>query len=1095
MKRHIIYAAAALAMACACTSVERQSQKALEELNAGWQNPPQSARTRVWWHWMNGNITKDGIRKDIEWFNSIGLGGFQTFDAAMNTPVIVKDRIVYMTDEWKDAFRYAINMADSLGMEVAIASSPGWSSTGGPWVKPQDAMKKLVWRSVYVQGGTVKTALPEPFTVTGNFQNLKAEAGDLAQAASYQYYQDVAVIAVKVPQGRKTAAELGAKVSASKGNPTLELLTDEDLASAFNLPIDEKTGYAWIQYEFPQPTTIYGVRFCGGENLILQTSDNGQHFSQACTIDTSAGVPQSTMAIPATTARYFRVLYPNPKAEESYWGLPTEAPKSTAVSELELLPYSVVHHAEEKGGFSESAASFAQVATPFTDEEFPQEEDVVDVTAFVKDGILSWNAPEGSWKVYRFGCSLTGKQNHPAPAEATGLEVDKLDADAWTAFFHNYLDMYKEASGGMLGQRGIQYVLTDSYEAGIENWTPKMFEQFAVRRGYDLHTWLPAIAGEIIGSPQESDRFLFDWRNTIGELFTENYERLSQIAIKDYGMKGRYTESHENGRAYVGDGMDIKKNAQVPMGAMWVNAPWIAYDVDESGHWRRSMYKADDKESSSVAHLYGQNVAAAESMTAVSGAYSFCPENLKEIADDEIASGINRFVIHESAHQPSDEHVPGLSLTSVGQWFNRHEVWAPMAGTWIDYLSRSCFMLQAGINVADILYYYGEDSNVTYEFGYGHKAPQIPAGYQWDYCNPDALLNQISYSRGSLTSKSGTQYKVIWMDRNMQRMSLPVLRKLAELAKAGAYIGGVRPMEPASLSDSKAEFDALVREIYDSGRQNVVETGNLQALLDRAGVQPDVNIAEPYRFLHRTMKGAEIYWINKYTADYQDVTLSFRTVGMKPMLWHPDNGAIEELSYRQAGNMTEVALKLVPNDAVFVVFAGKADIQQLLPEATETVLATVETPWDIAFQAGRGAPQKAVFDKLMSFTRSADFGIKHFSGIASYTNAVEIPALVNGSKTILDLGSVKNIAEVYVNGEYCGRAWKEPFRVDISKAVKAGRNDIEVRVANLWVNRLIGELDPACPEKLTYIDSPWSVLPGQPLLESGLLGPVTVMRQ
>ncbi|MBQ3882052.1 MAG: glycoside hydrolase family 2 [Bacteroidales bacterium] len=1097
--RKTIYALAAVLALAACSGTgnsPKASKAALDELSAGWENPPQSARTRVWWHWMNGNITKEGILHDIQWFKQIGLGGFQTFDAAMNSPVVVENRLVYMTDGWKDAFRYAMKVADSLGLEVAIASSPGWSSTGGPWVEPQDAMKKLVWRTAVYDGGkTIEGTLPPAFTSTGTFQNLGSAQGSVTTSmfapGSKQYYEDVAVIAVKMPEGRKSASDLGAKVSASAGAPTLQMLTDEDIVNGFELPADQKTGYSWIKYEFPQAATIYGVRYSGGSSLYLEKSDDGVNFTKVCDLDASEGVSQTTVTIPATTAKFFRVIYPNPQPRSSYYGV-SAAPRSTKVTELELLPYSRVNHAEEKAAFSEAAGHFPAVATPSTGESFPSVSEVIDITANVKDGKISWNAPEGKWKIYRFGYSLTGKQNHPAPAEATGLEVDKLDQKAWTRFFHNYLDMYKEASAGMVGQHGVQYVLTDSYEAGIMTWTPAMFEEFSARRGYDLKTWLPALAGEIISSPEETDRFLFDWRKTISDLFTASYELLSDIAIKEYGMKGRYTESHENGRVYAGDGMDIKKTAQVPMSAMWVNAPWIAYDVDSKGNFQRSMYKADDKESSSVAHIYGQNVAAAESMTAAGGAYTFFPYNLKEVADMEMASGINRFVIHESAHQPSDVLVPGLSLSGIGQWFNRHDTWAPMAGTWVDYMSRSCFMLQAGKNVADILYYFGEDTNITYEFGYAQSAPKIPAGYQWDYCGEHALLNQIDFKNGVLTSKSGTQYKVIWMDRNMERVSVPVLKKLAALANAGAWIGGMKPQAPASLSDNIDEFNSLVADIFGSGRANVMETASISDFLAKAGVPQDVKIDASYNFLHRTMKGAEIYWINKPLFEGNTtVTLSFHTVGLKPSVWHPDTGKKEAVSYRQNGEWTDVDLNIVPNDAFFVVFAGKALDSETVPAKAEKVTAQLAGPWKIKFQEQRGAPAETVFTDLHSFTEEEEFGIKYFSGISTYSNTVNLPKAAG--ETYLDLGDVKFMAEVWVNGQYCGRAWKQPYRVDISSAVKEGDNAIEVKVANSWVNRLVGDLQPEAKEKITYTDAPRAFTPTMDILPAGLLGPVKVL--
>lgn len=551
-------------------------------------------------------------------------------------------------------------------------------------------------------------------------------------------------------------------------------------------------------------------------------------------------------------------------------------------------------------------------------------------------------------------------------------------------------------------------------------------------------------------------------------------------------MKGRYTESHEAGRAYVGDGMDLKATAEVPMSAMWVTAPWVPVGPD--GQPDMSVYDADDKESASVAHIYGQNVAAAESMTAPGGggkSYSYHPGNLKFVADRELSNGINRFVIHESAHQPDDVHVPGMSLGGIGQWFNRHDSWAPMAGIWADYMSRSSFMLQAGKNVADILYYYGEDSNVTSVF---QRPPVIPAGYQWDYLNPDGLLNHISYSKGKMVSTGGTSYKVLWMDRNVDVMSVPVLRKIAALVKAGAWVGGVRPTRSASLTDDSAEFDALVARIWDSGHKNVVETKELSELLKAAGVAQDVNIPADYKFLHRTLADAEVYWVNKPAKDYQNITLSFRVSGLKPMLWHPDSGVKEEVSYVQKKGRTEVSLHLVPDDAVFVVFSGKADKEYAVKPEEVVDERPVEGTWNVVFQEKRGAPASASFEKLESYTESSDRGIKYFSGIASYTHTFEASA--DGLQTVLDLGKVADLAEVYVNGEYCGAAWKEPYRVDITKAVKAGKNTLEVKVVNVWVNRLIGDEQPGAT-RVAWTDSP-STPSNIPLLPAGLLGPVRI---
>jgi hypothetical protein len=1054
---------AVLLIGCTQNGSDAESAKELDSLKAGFVNPPHAARPYVWWHWMNGNITKDGIKKDLEWMDRIGIVGFHHFDASLSTPQIVEKRLIYMDEGWKDAFAYAVKVADSLGMEMTVASSPGWSSTGGPWVEPKDAMKKVVWRYVYADGGKeVSLKLPEPYKMNGVFQNqVRSESSDREP-----YYEDIEVLAVKQPEGRREISEYSPKVTSSSGRFTLDQLTNGDVTDASAL----KGSDPWIQYEFPEDVTIRTVTTVSSANGRLESSSDGKTFSKVSDLD-QGDVIEKTLVVPETTARYFRFVVSGRKPDEE-----------THVAEFNIFPYTKVTRFEDKAAFSTAGYLNRYPTTASASESFPSTDDVISLNEYVDaDGNLKWNAPEGRWKIYRFGYSLTGKMNHPAPPEATGYEVDKLDQKAWTRFFHKYIDLYKDASKGLLGSKGIQYILTDSYEAGLENWTPAMFDEFSSRRGYDMHKWLPVIAGEVIDSPEKSDAFLNDFRLTIGDLVTASYDLLTEITQKDYGMKGRYSESHEYGRAIVADGMDMKKTAQIPMSAMWTFG-----DEEPVAH------QPDDKESASVAHIYGQNIAAAESLTAygVNTAYSYCPENLKKVADLELANGINRFVIHESAHQPDDVHVPGMSLGVFGQWFNRHETWAEMAGTWMDYIARSCYMLQAGRNVAEILYYYGENSNVTMEFM--GTLPEVPSGFQWDYCNPDALMNKISFKNGNLVSDSGAEYKMLWMDKNMEYMSLPVLRKIAKLADEGAAICGKRPLHPLGLSDDSTEFNSLVKQIWDSGKANVHEVSTIAEGVAAAGLEPCIELPSECKFLHRYDKGVEIFWIKRRANDYSDTTVAFAIAGKKPQIWHPDTGLMEDASYKVVDGKTIVNVHFVPDDALFVVFAGKGADEYSVPQKSKAELAAVAGPWNVAFQEKRGAPESAVFDDLKSFTESEDPGIKYFSGVATYTNKFNVPDTA-GCIT-LDLGSVKNIAEVTVNGVNCGRAWKEPFIVDITSAVKPGENQLEVKVADLWVNRIIGDLQPSTKEKVAWVDYQGWYKPDSPLQPAGLLGPVKVIQ-
>ncbi|MHB8055315.1 MAG: glycosyl hydrolase, partial [Candidatus Aminicenantales bacterium] len=726
-----------------------------DSLVQGFLNPPDSARPRVWWHWMNGNITKEGIQADLEWMKRAGVAGFQNFDAGLETPQVVAKRLIFMTPEWKDAFRFTAELADKLGLEMAIAGSPGWSESGGPWVTPAQAMKKYVWGETRLEGGRPFSGiLPKPPSATGAYQNMGAALTEYSGGAGRaDFYADAAVVAFRVPEGDRLPAELGAKVTASGGAFGLDMLTDGDLAKSVLLPAAKPGEKSWIQVEFPRLQAVTGLTFFADslENVAgaaLEAGFDGQEFRSVASIPSEA----ATIAFPEVKARIFRLTIPAPasKAETD-----NAAPAGARIAELVLHTSATVNHFQDKAAFS-SATGLYDLPTPVVPAAGTiRKSDVIDLTSKMGgDGRLEWTPPAGPWIVLRIGYSLTGHQNGPASPEATGLEVDKMSRAHVKAYFENYLDQYKDTVGPLMGKRGLQYVITDSWEAGVANWTDDMIAEFVQRRGYDMRPWLPVLAGRVVESAEASDRFLWDFRKTLGELTAENhYDQLTEI-LHERGM-GRYTESHESGRAFIGDGMEVKRGADIPMSAMWVSrtteGPLISCD-------------ADIRESASVAHIYGQNLVAAESLTCYRNAWSYSPETLKPTADRLLAMGLNRFVIHTSVHQPVDDKIPGLGLGPFGQWFNRHETWAEIAKPWTTYLARSSYLLQQGTFAADIAYFYGEESNITALFG--DKPPDIPAGYGFDYVNADALLHRLTASGGKLTTASGMSYRLVALDRN-----------------------------------------------------------------------------------------------------------------------------------------------------------------------------------------------------------------------------------------------------------------------------------------------------------------------------------------
>ncbi|WP_321346141.1 glycosyl hydrolase [uncultured Draconibacterium sp.] len=1086
-----------------CSESKKETRSGI--LYKEFQNPPNSACPRVWWHWMNGNVNKDGIRKDLEWMQKSGIGGFQNFDAGLATPQVVEKRVTFMTPEWKDAFAFTTHLADSLGMEMTIAASPGWSQTGGPWVEPKDGMKKLVWRELRVEGGRLfNDNVPEPFKTTGNFQNVPMVGEEAvfteAEEAPDEYYEDIAVVAFRLQDKDVILADLNPKITSSGGNFTLKQLTDGDFSYATLLPRDNRKGYAWIQYEFEKAQTIKAISVASDEikgqwealpptnNKSLEISRDGKSFERICYIPTG-GVEQQTITIPETTAKYFRITFNNPvptNYSELMGGSNVPAAGSM-VAEIVLHPVTKINHAEEKAGFA-AVYDLERYPTPETNTPISGN-DIIDLTDKFEDGKLNWQIPSGKWKILRFGYSLTGKKNHPASPEATGLEVDKLDARAVRDYFNNYLDQYKDATGGLMGKRGLQYIIIDSYEAGQMTWTPKMAEEFEARRGYSLIPWLPVLAGEIIESTKASEQFLWDWRTTIGELIAENsYDQVTDI-LAERGM-GRYTESHENGRLYLVDGMDAKRTAAVPMSAMWTPSGWGSTPA---------MAQADIRESASVAHIYGQNLVAAESMTAFGlggHAWSYCPENLKPVADLELANGLNRFVIHTSVHQPVDDKIPGLGLFVFGQWFTRHETWADQAKSWTDYLARSSYMLQQGKFVADIVYYYGEDNNITGLFG--HEMPEIPQGYNLDFINPHALINLLEVDNGNLVTPSGMTYRMLVLDENTRRMSLSVLRKLAQLANDGAIIVGTRPEFKAGMQGEQDEFDRLVKETWDSGKSNIYENKTIQQVLHSLNLNPDFTYTSENDVevlnVHRKVGDTDIFWVNSRSDQPELIETTFRVSGKKPEVWHPDTGEKSDVSYSIKDGTTTVLLDLKPNDAVFVVFGQSTKENKVeLPKKEEKEIGTVDGSWNVAFQPERGAPESAVFNELSSFTENQDEGIKYFSGTATYSKTIQLSdADIAVGELLLDLGEVKNLAEVSVNGQTLGVLWKKPFKVNITKAVKPGENKLEIKVVNLWVNRLIGDAQPDITEKITYTTMPFYQA-DSPLKSSGLLGPVKVL--
>jgi len=1094
--------ASALLAACA-GHVLHDEPAAGDALAAGFLDPPDSARPRVWWHWISGNISKDGIRKDLEWMRRVGIGGLQHFDVALGARPVVEQRVTYMSPAWKDAFRHAVTLADALGLEFTIAGSPGWSETGGPWVAPQDGMKKLVWSETRIEGGRrFQGLLAPPPGVTGPFQAM-------VRTSAEQHYADVAVLAVPEKESHPPLPPPQLFQDDAVLDPAS--LLDDSLETGLSVPVGTAEAPEAVVLRYPRMQTIRSATV-----FIRHAATLFSPPALRPQLQVRAGAGWRTLAelplamVPTTVsfapvkAREFRLLLapnpaPNVHANSPAPGVvvagsggASPRPRTMKIATLQLSAEPRVNQFEAKAGFSIANDYFA-LNEP-TDLPGVAPAQVIDLgNRLQPDGRLDWTPPAGRWKLLRLGYSLTGATNAPANPEATGLEVDKYDATAVRRYLEKYYALYRDAVGDdrLIGARGLQALLLDSTEVGASNWTPRLVEQFQRLRGYDPRPWLPALTGVIVGSRAQSDAFLYDFRRTLAELTArEHYGEVARFA-HEHGLK-LYSEALESGRPSLGDDMAMRAAADVPMAALWTN-------TREEGDPRQRI--GDLKGAASVAHVYGQNLAAAESLTSAGWPWAHAPADLKRVIDFEFAQGINRPVIHTSVHQPVDDRLPGLSLAIFGQYFNRHETWAEMARPWIDYIARSSFLLQQGRHVADVAYFHGEEAPLTALHAAG-PLRDTPRHHAYDFLGADALLNELGVENGELQTRSGARYRVLYLGGSSGRMTLPVLRRLAALVEAGATVVGLAPEASPSLADDDREFRRLRQQLWPGasvttlGQGRVIASRDVEAALASIGVGPDFRHegGGEVLFLHRRLAdGSDIYFLNSRLDRPRHIEARFRVRGKLPEIWRADTGTIEPVSFRTEGAETRVPLELQAEDAFFVVFRRAA------AAAAETVstpvlqpVATLDGRWDVAFQPGRGAPGTLRLDALQALNEHSDPGIRYFSGVSTYRKVFTLPQGVDpGASLILDLGQVGDLAELHVNGQPMGTAWKAPWQLDIGKALRRGENVLEVRVANLWVNRLIGDAQPGA-QQITSL-AMRTYRPDAPLRPSGLIGPVRLL--
>ncbi|MBN1999794.1 glycoside hydrolase, partial [candidate division KSB1 bacterium] len=575
------------------------------------QNPPESARPRTWWHWTGGNVTLEGITMDLEWMRRTGIAGFQLADVAFGGGQSVEDKILFGTPEWLAAVRHTALEADRLNLEMAVFSSAGWSLTGGPWVKPEQAMKKLVWSDTLIYGRrNFNSRLPHPPFNNGPIRNL-GPGNRPGRKPDPTYYNNIAVLAYRTPVSGSDMSSLEPKATSHTGPVDATTLLDNDLNSALTIKAPENGDPAWIQFEFEKPFTARAFTISGGKGIPvgrLLASENGKNFNTLVTLPGAQLYRQGwvrTFSFPETRAKYYRIemtgapLGPAETMNQTY----IQPASEYVLSEAILFSRPRIHRWEEKAGFRH-LFEYESVSTPHIPAEAAiQHTDLIDLTSKMdQNGNLKWEVPEGKWNILRMGYSLTGAKNRPAMPTGLGFEVDKLSREHTKNYIENYMEPIAEALGPLYG-KSLRYVLLDSWEAGMQNWTNFMLEEFQQRRGYDAKPYLPALAGRVVVGAQVSDRFLWDFRRTLADMFAENHYGVISEFLRKQGI-GTYGEASGVSLEILEDALLCKKFMDIPMGEFWMRAL----------HPER-MYYEDVRGAASASHVYGKNIVAAEAFT------------------------------------------------------------------------------------------------------------------------------------------------------------------------------------------------------------------------------------------------------------------------------------------------------------------------------------------------------------------------------------------------------------------------------------------------------------------------------------------------
>lgn len=1081
--RHFTFGSlcAAIALNAAAMSAAN-TEPSLED---GFARPPADARPFVWYHMNSGVPTRESVTADLESMARVGIGGAQVFYFSTVFKGAAEQGI--FSAHFLEVWKHAAAEADRLGLELGFQNCAGWSASGGPQVPVEKSMQTLCWSETFVAAGQrFSGQLPVPLH-------------------KHDFYRDVAVLACRVPEGELPGwlANVVSMTAAPAPAGDLAALYDGRQDTMLALPLD-KDGkvVATIEYDRPLRAQTLELQMPNAfESGVyrLEAADAAGAFKKVGEFKSSAHFETSDIVLNRETfvfapveAKRFRVTLV-PGIDKS---------KSVTVAELRLMTGYRPENFQGAVALPGFANTCLKSNRPVPDDCVVSADGVIDLTSKMGlDGRLDWTPPGGAWVLLRMGHTTTGKENHPA-TKGKGFECDKMSSEAVEVFWNGGPQIMLDAVKPYLG-RSVKEVVLDSVESGNQNWTPRLPEEFAARRGYALLPWLPAITGRMLGSRAMTERFYGDWLRTLGELYAEKWFGALQRKCAENGV--RFCSEIKGQGPF--STIQVGKYADMPMAEIYGGV------IDGKATLPSHPYSQ-----SKVGRPYGRRFVGAETFPSGGGYIGFSehPGILKPAGDRAYALGVNRFYFHTFAHQPDvKSRPPGNTLGYWGLVFTRNQTWWEPARAYFQYLARCQWMLQHGDYAADALIYV---PNPMGSDGGGVKSPE---NFQADQTADLELLAGAKVENGEIVLPAGTRYPLLVVAgaKALASRDLAALRRLLE---QGAKI--LVSQSPTQSADWQGDpqrdaviakqFAVLAKEFVGAadapGRGRLMvgdDFGKFLPALDwkPSFAAPDALPQAPVDHwksrpvmyaIHRRSLEADWFFVFNAAPEAGVRKCVFRVTGKEPELWNPDTGTKTPARNWKTlpDGRTEVAIPFDPWGSTFVVFLNPTKEKTVArPAPVETTLATLDGPWELRFSEGWRAPERMTLSKLASWSELEPFDAKHFSGTATYEKAFTLAKAPDASTILLDLGEVHVIAEVLVNGKPCGIAWKEPYRVDITEAVQNGENRLEIKVSNLWINRLIADATLPKEKRLTFDDS--RLIERRPVLKlqpAGLLGPVTL---